>query len=85
MAQVVKATVGSGWLSPGVSTWLGWKVTWGDVWLFWVDPTQSSPDQTLEIVAVRNRRLGADNWAQVKIENVGGAGTTYFLRVARIF
>jgi hypothetical protein len=94
MAEVVKGTVAFLTLAPGESTWIGWKVTWGDVWVFWVDTSHSyvqGQDRILEIVHVRNKMHVApdpsgkpDNWARINVQNVGSFSTAGWVRVARI-
>jgi hypothetical protein len=86
VAQVVKATVGSGWLGGNQETWWSWKVTWGDVWAFWVDVTGGgSSSNTVEIARVQTRRDGETNWALINIKNATPDGAVFFVRVARIF
>jgi hypothetical protein len=82
-------------LAPGESTWIGWKVTWDDVWVFWVDTSHSylqGVDRILEIVHVRNKmRVAPDpsgvpaNWARINVKNVGAHPVGGWVRVARIF
>jgi hypothetical protein len=86
MAQVIKGTVGSGWLSAGQTTWWKWKITWGDAWHFWVDTAQSGTFITnkMQILEVVNHRVGSTNWAYIKLHNPGSYGSVFFLRVVRI-
>jgi hypothetical protein len=57
MAQVVKATVGFGWLGAGQTTWWNWKIPYGDAWHFWADNSGLSwlgEIREIEVVRVVN-------------------------------
>ena len=69
MAEVVKATVGSGYLGGNQQTWWSWKVTWGDVWMFWVDT--ASHGAVKRVVEMRDRVVGAVDRERVLNEIVG--------------
>jgi hypothetical protein len=76
MATVVKEYVGAGTVEPGQSTWWSWKITSGDVWLFWAQPnwySQAWPyEGAFEIAEVHSRvKEDGSRWARFRIVNVG--------------
>jgi hypothetical protein len=93
MATVVKGFVGGGVLALGKSTWWSWKITSGDVWVFWAQPRWvefATPiGGAFEIKEVHSKvDLDGTRWARFKIANVSeqyGSDNIFFrVYVARI-
>jgi hypothetical protein len=97
MAQVVKATVGSGSLGPGQTTWWKWFVYDSDAWYFWASNfswgayKEPVPHADVEVVRMVSR------WeypgipgeihkhpALIQLHNPGPNKAHYTLRVVRV-
>jgi hypothetical protein len=86
MATVVKKYVGLGWLALGGETWWKWKITFGDVWIFWADPIYlAGTERVFQIVQVHSQVwTDGSRWAWVNIKNVGPNDGYFTVRVADI-
>ena len=92
MASVVKATVGTGWLGSGQTTWWGWKITYGDAWYFWAEDAGMSPSvgmkrqiEVVRTIAVLERVDSSYvRYALVQLHNPGTQTSSFVLRVVRV-
>lgn len=88
MATVVKGFVGNFWVSTGSQKSWTWKITEGDVWLFWAEPQyyyEYALPGAFEIVETRSLVDGDGiRRALFTVKNLSSLSTMCSVYVARI-